>query len=269
MRMGVSLGCCLLACACGVAQAGTPVREDAPAVAQEYLVPPASLSPEQVGQLQQRLLDWPQLQRYRADNARLAPPQAGRVVFFGDSITQQWGQPGQGEGFFPGKPYLNRGIAGQTTAQMLVRMRQDVIDLHPQVVVILAGTNDIAGNTGPATLAMIQDNLQSMAELARAHGIGVVLASVLPASAYPWRPGTHPAARIRMLNAWISQYARRTGVVYLDYYHAMANAQGGLDPALAADGVHPTAAGYAIMAPLAQRAIDQALAASVPTSTPQ
>ncbi|MFT4197901.1 MAG: SGNH/GDSL hydrolase family protein [Pseudoxanthomonas sp.] len=230
-----------------------------PAVAQEYLAPAASLSPQQVGELQKRLLDWPQLGRYRADNARLPTHAAGRVVFYGDSITDAWGRNGNGSVFFPGKPYLNRGISGQTTAQMLVRFRQDVVDLHPEVVVILAGTNDIAGNTGPATLAMIEDNLRSMAELARAHDIRVVLASVLPASAYPWRPGYEPAAKIRALNAWIGDYARATGAVYLDYYAALANAEGGLDPKLATDGVHPTAAGYAIMAPLAQRAIEQAL----------
>ena len=142
---------------------------------------------------------------------------------------------------------------------MLVRFRQDVIALNPEVVVILAGTNDIAGNTGPATQRMIEDNLRSMVQLAQANGIRVVLASVLPASAYPWRPGYRPAEPIKALNRWIEAYARESGAVHLDYHRAMANAEGGLDARLAADGVHPTPAGYAVMAPLAQRAIEDAL----------
>ncbi len=222
--------------------------------------PAASLSPEEVASLQQRLADWPQLARYRDDNARLGPPRAGdrRVVFFGDSITDNWGRQ-EGVAFFPGKPYVNRGISGQTTPQMLARFRQDVIDLKPAAVVILAGTNDIAGNTGVSTLGMIEDNLRSMAELARAHRIRVVLASVLPVSDYPWRPGLQPAGKVRELNAWIKQYAASIGAVYLDYYDAMANRDGGLDKALAGDGVHPTPAGYARMAPLAEQAIERAL----------
>jgi lysophospholipase L1-like esterase len=180
------------------------------------------------------------------------------VVFFGDSITEGWGPTGS-DRFFPGKPYVNRGISGQTTAQMLVRFRQDVIDLKPAVVVILAGTNDIAGNTGPSTQSMIEDNLQSMVELAKANGIGVVLSSVLPVSEYPWRPGAQPAGKVRALNAVLRQYAQQQGLVWLDYYEAMANAQGGLDAALAKDGVHPTAAGYARMVPLAEQAIAKAL----------
>lgn len=226
-----------------------------------FVASPASLNPEQIASLQQRLVDWPQLARYREDNAALPPPASGerRVVFYGDSITDGWGRV-DGTVFFPGKPYVNRGISGQTTAQMLLRFRQDVIDLKPAAVVILAGTNDIAGNTGPATLDMIEDNLRSMAELARANGIRVVLGSVLPVSEYPWRPGLHPAEKVRQLNAWLRDYARDSGAVYLDYYGAMSNAAGGLDARLAADGVHPTPVGYAVMAPLAQHAIEQALA---------
>lgn len=232
----------------------------APAVNPLYVAPVATLEPKQIEEMQQRLLDWPQLQRYRAENAALAPAPAGqqRVVFFGDSITEGWGPTGS-ERFFPGKPYVNRGISGQTTAQMLLRFRQDVIDLKPAAVVILAGTNDIAGNTGPATQAMIEDNLHSMAELARAHGIRVVLASVLPVSDYPWRPGAQPAGKVRALNAALRRYAQQQGLVYLDYYAALANSQGGLDRELAQDGVHPTAAGYARMVPLAEQAIAQAL----------
>lgn len=208
---------------------------------------------------EKRLADWPEFTRYRDDNARLAAPAPGeaRVVFFGDSITDGWGR-GAGE-FFPGKPYVNRGISGQTTPQMLVRFRADVIALKPSAVVILAGTNDIAGNTGPSSLEMIEDNLASMAELARANGIKVVLASVLPASAYPWRAGVRPANTIRELNAWMKAYCAREKLVYLDYYAAMADSQGGLRGALSGDGVHPNTAGYAVMAPLAQRAIEQAL----------
>lgn len=226
-----------------------------------YTMPPASLTAEQVAAMQQQLLDWPQLGRYRDDNARLPAPAPGeqRVVFFGDSITDAWGRA-EGTHFFPGKPYVNRGISGQTTAQMLLRFRQDVIALHPAAVVVLAGTNDIAGNTGLATLPMIEDNLRSMTELAQAHRIRVILASVLPVSDYPWHRGLQPAGKVRALNAWIKSYAASSGAIYLDYYGALANTQGGMNPDLASDGVHPTPAGYAVMAPLAQQAIERALA---------
>lgn len=237
--------------------------EPAPAVDPLYLAPAATLEPARIEEMQRRLLDWPLLGRYRAENAALPPAAAGtqRVVFFGDSITEGWGPTGS-ERFFPGKPYVNRGISGQTTAQMLLRFRQDVLALQPRVLVILAGTNDIAGNTGPATQAMIEDNLHSMVELAKLHGIRVVLASVLPVSDYPWRSGTQPAQKVRELNAALRTYAAQQGLVYLDYYSAMANAEGGLDAELAGDGVHPTPAGYARMAPLAEQAIAQALAAT-------
>lgn len=242
------------------AQVEPQMAMQAPAIDPVLIAPAASLSQEQIASLQQRLADWPQLARYRQDNAALAAAVAGarRVVFYGDSITDGWGH-GEGTSFFPGKPYVNRGISGQTTAQMLLRFRQDVIDLKPAVVVILAGTNDIAGNTGLATQEMIEDNLRSMAQLAQANGIRVVLASVLPVSDYPWRRGLQPAGKVRRLNDWIREYAQASGAIYLDYYAAMVNGEGGLDPRLAADGVHPTAAGYALMAPLAQQAIEQAL----------
>lgn len=229
-----------------------------PSVEPNYVADPSTLDQEQIAWMQKKLLDWPQLARYRDDNTRLPVKETGRVVFYGDSITDGWGRV-EGTEFFPGKPYVNRGISAQTTAQMLLRFRQDVLELRPEAVVILAGTNDIAGNTGPSSLDMIEDNLRSMVELAQTNGIRVVLASVLPASAYPWRPGYKPAAKIRALNDWIRQYAKDNGLVYLDYYTAMANHEGGLDPKLAADGVHPTPAGYALMAPLAQKAIDAAL----------
>jgi len=249
----------LAACLC-IALPQAHAAEAKPAVEPLYLAPASTLAPKQIEQMQQRLLDWPQLERYRKENAALAPAKQGtqRVVFFGDSITEGWGPTGS-ERFFPGKPYVNRGISGQTTAQMLVRFRQDVLDLKPAVVVILAGTNDIAGNTGPSTQAMIEDNLHSMVELAKAHDIRVVLASVLPVSEYPWRPGAQPAEKVRSLNAALQRYAQQQGIVYLDYYDAMANAAGGLDPALAKDGVHPTPAGYARMVPLAEQAIATAL----------
>lgn len=203
--------------------------------------------------------DWPNLQRYRDANAKLSPPlkDENRVVFLGNSITEGWAP------YFPtmfsGKPYIGRGIGGQTTPQMLVRFRQDVIDLKPKVVVILAGTNDIAGNTGPSTLEMIEDNIASMAELAKENGIGAVLSSVLPVYDYPWKPGLEPAPKIIALNQWIKDYARKHGAVYLDYHSAMADARGGMRPELASDGVHPNEAGYRIMAPLAERAIAEAL----------
>ena len=212
--------------------------------------------------------DFGGLFRYAAANAELAAPRPGelRVVFFGDSITDNWSKPESG-GFFPGKPYVNRGIGGQTTAQMLLRFRADVVELEPSVVVILAGTNDLAGNAGPATLDQIQDNLASMAELARAHGIRVVLASLLPVSDDKQdangqaltRTRQRPTASIRELNRWLEAYAARNGHVYLDYFSATADPAGLLRPALNDDGLHPNARGYAVMAPLAERAIAAAL----------
>jgi lysophospholipase L1-like esterase len=203
--------------------------------------------------------DWANLARYRPDNVAVGTPKAGeqRVVFMGNSITEGWAH--YFPTMFPGKPYIGRGIGGQTTPQMLVRFRQDVIALRPAVVVILAGTNDIAGNTGPSTLEMIEDNIASMTELAKANRIRVVLSSVLPVYDYPWRPGLAPAAQIIALNAWMKDYAARQGAVYLDYHTAMADARGGLRAELGGDGVHPNEAGYRIMAPLAERAITQAL----------
>ncbi|HET8633768.1 MAG TPA: SGNH/GDSL hydrolase family protein [Gemmatimonadales bacterium] len=203
--------------------------------------------------------DWADLARYREANAKLAPPRPGeqRVVFMGNSITDGWAQ--YFPAMFPGKPYVGRGISGQTTPQMLVRFRQDVIALKPAVVVILAGTNDIAGNTGPSTLAMIEDNLASMTELAQANGIKVVLASVLPVYDYPWKPGLAPAEKIVTLNRWMRDYASAHHAVYLDYHSAMADERQGMRKDLSGDGVHPNEAGYRIMAPLAERAISQAL----------
>ena len=208
--------------------------------------------------------DWANLQRYREANAGLSQPAAGeqRVVFMGNSITQGWAPHFEEQ--FPGKPYVGRGISGQTTPQMLVRFRQDVIDLRPDVVVILAGTNDIAGNTGPSTPEMIQGNLASMAELAQANGIRVVLSSILPASEYPWRPGLEPGPKIVAINEWLKRYADEHDIVYLDYHSAMADENLGLPAALAHDGVHPTEEGYRMMARLAEEAIQRALAKPIP-----
>jgi lysophospholipase L1-like esterase len=201
--------------------------------------------------------DFAKLCQYSAQNAELI--KAGskpRVVFMGDSITEFWGR--QDAAFFSnGK--LDRGISGQTTSQMLLRFRQDVIELQPQAVHIMAGTNDVAGNTGPATLEQVEGNLASMAELARAHGIRVILASVPPAGRFPWRPELQPVPAIRALNRWIQDYAARNGDTYVDYYGATATPEGAMQAGLADDGVHPTRKGYALMEPLAEAAITKAL----------
>ena len=203
--------------------------------------------------------DWAALTRYRAanDSLMLPKPDETRVVFIGDSITESWTR--HFPEHFSSKSYIARGISGQTTPQILLRFRQDVVALKPKVVVILAGTNDIAGNTGPSSLKMIQDNIASMAEIARANGIRVVLSSVLPVYDYPWKRGLDPAPKIAALNAWLRTYAGQTSAVYLDYHSAMADQRGGLRAELSDDGVHPNAAGYRVMAPLAEKAIAEAL----------
>lgn len=203
--------------------------------------------------------DWANLERFREDNAKLAAPRTcdDRVVFMGNSITQGWID--MIPEFFAGRHYINRGIGGQTTPQMLIRFRQDVIHLRPKVVVILAGINDIAGNTGPSSLEMIEDNLHSMTELAQVNGIEVVLCSVLPALDFPWRPGMDPAGKVVELNKRIEAYASKKGAVYCDYFTAMVDERNGLPAELSDDGVHPNEAGYAIMAPLVEKAIARAL----------
>ena len=226
------------------------------AMAQQPSDPCASLKEDQQA-MESRLRDWPDLAKYQEDDAKLGPPARGesRVVFLGDSITEFWALSDS----FLGKPYVNRGISGQTTPQILLRFRQDVIALKPKVVVILAGTNDIAENTGPTTLAAIEDNLTSMVDLAERNGIRVVLSSLLPALQYPWRPDLAPAEKIRALNDWMKDYAAKEGLVFIDYHSAMANDKRGLKAELSADGVHPNKAGYAVMAPLAEKAIAAAL----------
>jgi lysophospholipase L1-like esterase len=201
--------------------------------------------------------DFGQICRYRADNiALIASRQPVKVVFLGDSITDAWQL--RDTTMFTGG-LVDRGISGQTTQQMLLRFREDVIALHPQAVHIMAGTNDIAGNTGAATLAFVQGNIESMAELAKLHGIKVILASIPPAAAFPWSPDKQPAPQIIAFNAWLRDYAARNGFAYLDYHSALADAQGGMKPGLATDGVHPTPEGYAIMRPLALAAITKTL----------
>jgi lysophospholipase L1-like esterase len=203
--------------------------------------------------------DWAALDHYKTDNAALRDPLPGetRVIFMGNSITEDWGK--FHPAFFSSKSYINRGISGQTTPQMLVRFRSDVINLKPALVVILGGTNDIAGNTGPSTLEMIIDNIKSMAELAKTNGIKVVLCSVLPVYEYPWKPGMNPVEKIAALNKLIKKYANQHNLVYLDYYSAMADSHFGLKTELTYDGVHPNEAGYRIMEPLAEEAIFEAL----------
>jgi lysophospholipase L1-like esterase len=231
-------------------------------------VDPCAETKTQLARLEDRLNDWPSLGRYHEANTKLAAPAKAeaRVVFIGDSIIDNWDEPGFG-GFFPGKPYIARGISGQTTPQMLIRFRPEVIALKPRVVVILAGTNDIAGNTGPMSLEAIADNLISMAELARANKIRVVLASVMPISDYGKtkdsvpiiRSARRPPERIMALNDWMRKYAAENNATYLDYYSAMVDDRGFLKGELSEDGLHPNQKGYEIMAPLAERAIASAL----------
>lgn len=231
-----------------------------PALAQTAAPDSPEALKKQIDQLQSRLNDWPNLKRYRDKNAEVAPPakDENRVVFMGDSITDGW----KIAEYFPGKPYVNRGISGQTTPQMLLRFRPDVVAHKPKVVVILAGTNDIAGNTGPMTLESIEDNYASMAEIARANGIKVVFSSVLPVHDYnPQRKMTdrRPPEKILKLNEWLKNYCTANGHTYLDYFSKMVDDKGFLVEKLANDGLHPNAEGYKIMAPLAEAAIQQAL----------
>jgi lysophospholipase L1-like esterase len=287
-RLGV-VGCALVAAAVGAAPAAqAPPATEPVAIAfpGQYAMPPEERKfpawpkgctrfegEERTACLDAVASDFAGFYRYASANAALAAPKPGedRVVFYGDSITDNWSKPDYG-GFFPGKAYVNRGIGGQTTAQMLLRLRADVLALQPKAVVILAGTNDVAGNAGSATSAQIQDNLASMAELARLHGVKVVLASLLPvsddkkdAAGQPVnRTRQRPTATLRELNAWLSAYAAKNGHVYLDYFSATADAAGLLRPELNDDGLHPNARGYAVMAPLAEKAIAEALRSAAP-----
>lgn len=214
---------------------------------------------QQLDRLQNRMKDWPQLNRYKEANTKVPAPAKteNRVVFMGDSITDGW----KLAEYFPNKPYINRGISGQTTPQMLIRFRPDVIALKPKAVVILAGTNDIAGNTGPMTIEMITDNYASMAELAKANGIKVIFSSVLPIHDYGKNKVSERRSpdNILKLNEWLKAYCKANGHTYLDYFSKTVDDKGMLKADLATDGLHPNADGYKIMAPLAEAAIQQAL----------
>ncbi len=203
--------------------------------------------------------DFANLERYKADNASVGLPKAGenRVVFMGNSITEGWGN--SDPDFFKGKPYVNRGISGQTTPQMLLRFRPDVINLKPKVVVILAGTNDIAGNTGPTSEETIVGNIQSMALLAQHYGIKVVISSILPVYDYPWKRGLNPVPKIASINKSLKEFAESNKMIYLDYYSAMADEKKGMKADLSKDGVHPTIEGYKVMEPMVEAAIAKAL----------
>jgi len=262
-RVGLKPGLILVACVmaiCAGSLLALPQQRDP---AQD----PSALPPISKEQLYQLRTDWANLKRFHADDIALQAPAADekRVVFMGDSITELWLRNGvppgsTTPGFFPGKQYINRGISGQTTPQMLVRFRPDVINLKPLAVVILAGINDVAGNTGDMTLEQTEENLASMAELAQANGIRVVMCSVLPAFDFPWRPGKEPAPKVIALNSWIKTYAAQHGHVYVDFYSAMVDERGGLPTKLSGDGVHPSKAGYDIMNPLVEAGIANALA---------
>jgi lysophospholipase L1-like esterase len=244
--MRITFALVLSAAACAQAPAPTP----APTVAPPPLTAVAKL-----------INDYGNLARYAADNQQVQPPASGeeRVVFMGDSITDGWGRNVKVP-FFPGKPYINRGISGQTTAQMLLRFYPDVVALKPKAVVFLAGTNDIGGNLGPVTLESIENNLAAMADLARANGIRVVMASLTPVCDYH-RPqiAQRPPEKILALNRWIQDYCARNHFVFLDYFNSTVDDKGFFKTEITNDGLHPNEAGYAIMGPLAQKAIDQAL----------
>jgi acetyl esterase/lipase/lysophospholipase L1-like esterase len=215
------------------------------------------LNQQQVDRMQKMLNDWPNMNRYDEANKNLKATNEKRVVFMGNSITDGWIRADSV--FFATHNYIDRGISGQTTPQMLVRFRQDVIDLKPVAVVILAGINDIAGNTGPMTPEQTFGNIASMAELAKANNIRVVISSILPAYDFPWHPGLQPADKVVKLNAMLKDYANKNGIIYLDYFSAMADERKGLPKSLSEDGVHPNLAGYKIMEPLADKAIAEAL----------
>jgi len=249
----------LLIAVCPFIQAqNNPQEGNQPGVARPHF------TPEQMEQFNRRIgemlrTDFAALKRYQDENTKigLPAPDENRVVFMGNSITEYW-NPYWTE-FFPGKPYVNRGIAGQTTPQMLVRFRQDVIKLKPKVVVVLAGINDITGMTGPTTNEMIEDNLTSMVEIAQTNGIQVILSTVLPCYRIAGRPDLLPAERVLALNAWINKFAAEKGCFYLDYFSKLADENNGLKSEFTKDGVHPNKAGYDIMVPLVEAAIQKTL----------
>ena len=246
-----------------LAQQPVPSASPAQPVQDQVVLPKATTALERYRQskLPIYMNDYGQLARYRDANAELKPPAPGenRIVFFGDSITDGW----KLADYFPGKPYVNRGISGQTTPQMLVRFREDVLDLQPKAVVILAGTNDIAGNTGPMTLEQIEANYTSLAELAAANQVKVIFSSILPVNNYTPESqeffADRPPAKILELNRWMKNYCADHACIYLDYFSAMVDDKGLLKKELADDGLHPNVAGYKVMAPLAEAAIARAV----------
>jgi len=261
MKAAIHIVLILISTALSIAAQGTSTSAALPTSS-------PSITADQLARLERaenRLKDWPNLARYRDANSKLAPPAKGedRVVFMGDSITDGW----KLADYFPGKPYVNRGISGQTTPQMLIRFRPDVIALQPKVVVILAGTNDLSGNTGPMTVESIEDNLRTMAELAMLHDMRVVFASILPISDYNKnargepiiRSTGRPPDKIVAVNQWMEKFAEDNKQVYLDYFSALVDEKGFLKEDLANDGLHPNAKGYEIMKPLAEKAIGEAL----------
>ena len=249
-RLALSASAFLLFCA-------APMRAQ---LVEEYAPPRAACCLATTAQsLADQLQDWNQLGRYHADNERLKklPAEPGRVVFYGDSITDGW----KLAQYFPGKPYVNRGISGQVTSQMLVRMYSDIINLKPAAVILLAGTNDIARNNGPQTIEQIEQNFMAITELAQAHGIKVILCSVMPVSDYTERKqlAHRPPADIFRLNAWIKEYAARVRAGFADYYQATVDDKGYLKEGFSRDGLHPNDKGYELMAPVAEAAIRRAL----------
>lgn len=256
-KLAIVLTLAMAAAAGAWAQNGNPPQP----TPQDGYAAARSLELYREGHASMLMNDFGQLARYHDDDARLGSPAPGenRVVFFGDSITDIW----KLDESFPGKHYINRGIGGQTTPQMLVRFRQDVIDLRPAVVVVLAGTNDIAGNTGDESLAEIEGDYATMAELARVHGIRIIFSSLTPINDYNPRAMLfflqRSTEKISQLNDWLQQYCRQHGLIYLDYYSALVDEHGRMKASLSNDGLHPNAAGFAVMAPLAQTAIDKAL----------
>jgi lysophospholipase L1-like esterase len=266
MNLGLFAALGLMVFAAGSLAAGA---QQTAAPATPALEAKAALTPQEITALERykehteiMLKDWPNLKRFYADDVALSAPAAGehRIVFMGDSITEGWVRHGvPADPPIPGTLYINRGISGQTTPQMVLRFRQDVIDLKPNAVVILAGVNDIAGNTGDMTPEQTEGNLQSMAELAHGAGIRVVMCSIMPAFDFPWKPGREPAPKVVALNKWIKEYAASHEAVYVDFYSAMVDQRGGLPAKLSKDGVHPNPAGYAIMTPLVEAGITQVL----------
>jgi lysophospholipase L1-like esterase len=241
-------------------QPPSPPPANAQPPAQDAAAKAAAAATQRAQHLKQMAEDFPWLARYHDADASLPPPAPGenRVVFMGDSIMEFWALDSPWG--FPGKPYINRGISAQTTPQMVLRFHQDVIALKPRVVVIMGGSTDIAGGTGPATQEQIEDNLAAMAEMATMNHIRVVLCSILPAYAYPWSPNAQPAPKIVSLNQWIKEYAAANHYVYVDLYSALKDDRGGMPPTLSGDGVHPNRPARLIMVPLTEAGIEKALA---------